>query len=319
LSPLSSRRAVVAFGGNAISPPEKVSSVAREFEYTYRSLGGIVELLKRGYNLAITHGNGPQVGVALSRTELASSELPTVPLELLVAETQGAIGYMIEQSLQNRILWEGLNRRVVTLISQVLVDEHDPAFEDPTKYIGRIYSREDAERFMKEEGWIMKPFDPKKKKWRRVVGSPKPLGIVNRTAMRELVQAGVIVIAGGGGGIPVYRDPEKGLKGVDAVIDKDHVAAILAHEIEAEELIILTNIDGVRINFGKPDEKILRKIRIHEAREYISQGQFPPGSMGPKVEAAVRFVEQGGERSIICAVEQVDAAIRGDAGTEFVP
>jgi len=315
---LSARRAVVAFGGNAISPPNQVADYSTQFEYTHRSLGGIVELLKRGYNLAITHGNGPQVGIALRRVELAEAELPQVPLELLVADTQGSIGYMIEQSLQNRIAREGLNQRVVTLVSQVLVNENDPALSEPTKFIGRIYSRDDADKLMREEGWIMKSFNSENE-WRRVVGSPKPLGIVNRKAMRELVQAGVVVIAGGGGGIPVYRDPDHGLKGIDAVIDKDLVAAILAHEIEADELIILTNIDSVRINFGKPDEKVISRMRIGEAREYISQGHFPPGSMGPKVEAAVRFVEQGGERSIICAVEQVDAAIRGDAGTAIVP
>jgi len=318
MSSLSARRAVVAFGGNAISPPNLVADYTTQFEYTYRSLGGIVELLKRGYNLAITHGNGPQVGTALRRVELASSELPQVPLELLVADTQGSIGYMIEQSLQNRLLKEGMNRRVVTFISQVLVDENDPALSEPTKFVGRIYSKEEADQFIEKEGWIMKPFN-NKDQWRRVVGSPKPLGIVNRTAMRELVQSGVIVIAGGGGGIPVYRYPEMGLRGLDAVIDKDLVAAILAHEIEADELIILTNIDAVKINFGKPAEKTINSMRIHEAREYISQGHFPPGSMGPKVEAGVKFVEQGGERAIICAMEQVDAAIRGDAGTAIIP
>ncbi|NQT35765.1 carbamate kinase [bacterium] len=318
MSSLSARRAVVAFGGNAISPPDQQADFATQFEYTYRSLGGIVELLKRGYNLAITHGNGPQVGIALRRVELAGKDLPNVPLELLVAETQGSIGYMIEQSLQNRLIREGLIRRVVTLVSQVLVDETDPALSEPTKYIGRIYSHEDAKRYMQEEGWIMKPFNDKDQ-WRRVVGSPKPLGIVNRTAMRELVQSGVVVIAGGGGGIPVYRDPDIGLKGIDAFVDKDLVAAILAHEIEADELIILTNIDSVRINFGKRSEKVISRMRLNEARKYLDQGHFPPGSMGPKVEAAVKFVEQGGERSIICAVEQVDAAIRGDAGTVILP
>ena len=164
----------------------------------------------------------------------------------------------------------------------------------------------------------MKPFN-RDDTWRRVVGSPKPLGIVNRKAMRELVQAGVVIIAGGGGGIPVYRDPEKGLKGIDAVIDKDLVAAILAHEIEADELIILTNVDSVKLNFGEPDEKLLRQVRIRQAREYLKEGHFPPGSMGPKVEAGIKFVEQGGERAIICAVEQVEAAIRGDAGTAILP
>ncbi len=313
-----SRSAVIAFGGNAISPPDELDTIPNQFRHARHSLGGIVELLKRGYNLAITHGNGPQVGTALRRVELAGSELPVVPLGVLVADTQGSIGYVIEQSLQNRMVSEDVHRRVVTIITQVLVDENDPALSNPTKYIGQIYTRQEAERYIREEGWVMKPFDGEEQ-WRRVVGSPRPLGIVNRKAVRQLVQEGVIIIAGGGGGIPVYRNTESGLAGIDAVIDKDLVAAILAHDIEAEELIILTNIDTVRLDYRKPTEKVIRRMRVREAREHLAQGQFPAGSMGPKVEAAAEFVERGGERAIICALDQLETAINTQAGTEIIP
>jgi len=312
------RCAVIAFGGNAISHPDRFETIHDQFRNTRTSLSGIVALLRAGYNIAITHGNAPQVGAALRRVEMAAGEMPTVPLGVLVADTQGSMGYMIEQSLQNRLVKEGIHRNVVTIVTQVLVDEHDPALSNPTKFIGQIYTREEAGRLMKDEGWAMKPFGDENK-WRRVVGSPNPLGIVNRMAIRELIQEGVIIIAGGGGGIPVYRDPELGLEGVDAVVDKDRVAAILAHDIEAHELIILTNVDAVKLDFGKPTERTIPKMRIREAKTYHDAGQFPPGSMGPKVEAAIQFVERGGERAIICGLEQVEAAIRGESGTIIAP
>ncbi|MBM3327219.1 MAG: carbamate kinase [Calditrichaeota bacterium] len=312
------RCAVVALGGNAISPPGEVDSIASQFRHTRQSLGGIVELLRQGYNIAITHGNGPQVGAALHRVELARDVLPLMPLGVLVADTQGSMGYMIEQSLLNRLAKEKINRPVVTIITQVLVDFNDPALTEPTKFIGQIYSTEEAQRYITEESWVMKPFNGDNQ-WRRVVGSPKPLGIVNRAAIRELVQSGVVIIAAGGGGIPVYRDPELGYEGVDAVIDKDRAGAILAHDIEADELIIVTNIDRVKLNFGAPNETPLSKLRVHEAKRYLSMGQFPPGSMGPKVEAAMNFVERGGERAIICALEDMQPALAGKAGTEILP
>jgi carbamate kinase len=318
MSHFTTRCAVIAFGGNAISRPDRPETIFDQFRNTRESLGGIVELLRLGYHLAITHGNAPQVGAALRRVELAAGETPPLPLGVLVADTQGSMGYMIEQSLQNRLAKEGINRHVVSIITQVLVDEHDPALSNPTKYIGRIYTHEEALRHMEDEGWAMKPFDSPDQ-WRRVVGSPQPLGIVNRKAIRELLQEGVVIIAGGGGGIPVYRDPALGLEGVDAVIDKDRVAAMLAHDIEANELIILTNIDAVRLDFGKPTEQAISQMRVREAKQYLIEGQFAPGSMGPKVESAISFVESGGERAIICALEQVESAIHGESGTLILP
>lgn len=318
-SPLSRHPcAVVALGGNAISPPGEKTTIYDQFRYTRESLSGVVELLRKGYHLAITHGNGPQVGAALRRVELSRHELPPLPLGVLVADTQGSMGYMIEQSLINRLAREGIYRQVVTIITQVLVDPDDLELQKPTKFIGQTYNREEAERFIQNEGWVMKPYNGPDT-WRRVVGSPKPLGIVNRKAIRELVQKGVVVIAAGGGGIPVYRDPELGLEGIDAVIDKDRAAAILAHDIEAEELFILTNIDRIRLNYGTPQETPISRMRMSEAKKWLALGHFPPGSMGPKVEAAIQFIEQGGERAIICHLHDVTQAIEGKAGTIILP
>ncbi|MBM3328489.1 MAG: carbamate kinase [Calditrichaeota bacterium] len=312
------RCAVVALGGNALSPPGEAGTIAAQFRHTRESLGGIVDLLQRGFNLAITHGNGPQVGAALRRVELAGSELPPVPLGVLVADTEGSMGYMIEQSLQNRLAREGINRQVMTVITQVIVSRDDPALAEPTKFIGQIYDETAAGSFIREEGWTMKPYG-NGGKWRRVVGSPLPLAIVNRRALRELVQSGVVVIAAGGGGIPVYRDPELGLEGIDAVVDKDRAAAVLATDIEADELIIVTNVKCVSLNYGTDRSEPLAIMRIGEARRHMASGQFPPGSMGPKVEAAIQFVERGGERAIICALGEIQKALAGRCGTEIVP
>ncbi len=312
------RCAVVALGGNAISPTNEPGSISNQFRHTRESLGAVIALVKRNYNLAITHGNGPQVGIALRRVELSRGLLPNVPLGVLVADTQGSMGYMIEQSLMNRLNKEQIFRPVVTIITQVLVDEHDPALKKPSKFVGPVYSQKEAAQFMLQEKWTMKPYnDPDK--WRRVVGSPIPLGIVNRRTIREQVQSGVIVIAAGGGGIPVYRDPESGFEGVDAVIDKDRAAAILAHDIEADELIILTEADAVFLDFGKPTQRRIPKMRIREAAKYRESGEFPEGSMGPKVEAAIAFVQGGGIRAVICGLHSIESALMGQAGTEIVP
>lgn len=311
------RCAVVALGGNAISPPDEEESVANQFRHTRSSLRGIVELLHKDYLLAITHGNGPQVGDELRRVELASDELPYIPLGLLVANTEGSMGYMIEQSLKNLLEDEGIDREVVSLVTQVLVDENDPALSNPTKFIGQVFSRGEAEQFIKVDGWSMKPIN-NGEKWRRVVGSPEPINIVNRKTVRNLVYSGVIVITAGGGGIPVYNHPQFGLEGIDAVIDKDLAAAVLARDIDADELIVLTNIDTVKIDYKKPTQQDIHRMTVKDARDFLEAGQFPPGSMGPKIRAAVQFLEHGGERTIICDLNQVSDAIHGNAGTEII-
>ena len=315
--PKRARCAVIALGGNAISPPNQTDSITSQFRHTRESLSGIIKFVRRGYNLAITHGNGPQVGAAMRRVELSRGVEPYVPLGVLVADTQGSMGYMIEQSLINRLNRERLPRQVVTIITQVLVDQNDPALANPSKFIGQIYTKETAEAFIRDEGWTMKPYNGDDK-WRRVVGSPKPLHIVNCEAIRELVQSGVVIIAAGGGGIPVYDDPVLGLEGVDAVIDKDRAAAVLANDIIAEELIILTNTDAVYTDYGKPTRKRLASLSIDRAKELLEAGEFPEGSMGPKIEAAVQFIERGGERAIICALDQAEEALAGRAGTEII-
>ncbi|MFH0765213.1 MAG: carbamate kinase [Calditrichota bacterium] len=311
------RCAVVALGGNAISNPDARETVADQFRHTRESLRGIIDLLKSDYLLALTHGNGPQVGAALRRVELTRDKLPDVPLGLLVADTEGSMGYMIEQSLQNLLAKEGLERDVVTVVTQVLVDENDPALSHPTKFVGDIYTHVEAQRLSQTEGWILKPYRGINK-WRRVVGSPAPLQIINHRHISELVRSGAIVIAAGGGGIPVYRHPDLGLEGVDAVIDKDLASAILARDIGAQELVIVTNIDCVRIDYGQPSERPVKRLTIQEAKILQAEGQFPAGNMGPKILAAIQFVESGGEKSIICSLEGVSDALKGKSGTTII-
>lgn len=311
------RIAVVALGGNALSTPDERDSIANRFARTRRSLTGIIELVKKGYRIAITHGNGPQVGNALLRMEMAYPKAPRVPLGVLVADTEGSIGYMIEQSLQNALKLAGIKRDVVTIITQVLVDKDDPSLANPSKYIGQFYSKEEAKELAREYGWIIK--DAGEYGWRRVVGSPFPKSIINGHIIKNLVDSGEIVITSGGGGIPVYRKDDGRYEGIDAVIDKDRSAAILGRDISAQELIILTNIDKVYINYGKPEQRPLDKMTVSEAKDYHTQGHFPPGTMGPKIEAAVTFLEQGGEKVIIAHLEQVLDALRGEAGTWVVP
>ncbi|MBL7190535.1 carbamate kinase [bacterium] len=311
------RTAVVALGGNAISDPDKEDTITNQFAHTRKSLIAVLELIKAGYRLVITHGNGPQVGNALRRVELAYPQVPMVPLGVLVADTEGSMGYMIEQSLQNALHLAGIKREVLTIISQVLVDKNDPSLLNPTKYVGPFFPEGKARELADMYNWIVK--DAGKKGWRRVVGSPIPLRIINSSAIRNLVEAGFIVIAAGGGGIPVYLEPDGKLEGVDAVIDKDRASAILGLNIGAEELIILTNVDRVALNYGKPDQLEIDRMTAAEAKRYFAEGHFPPGSMGPKIEAAVKFIEGGGEKVIITHLNNVLEALKGKAGTWIVP
>jgi carbamate kinase len=311
------KKAVVALGGNAISNRDQEDTIPHQFENTYASLGSIVELIKGGYQLAVTHGNGPQVGNALLRVELAKGKAPILPLYICVADLQGGMGYMIAQCLQNRLQTEGINRRVVTMISQVLVDDDDPAFENPTKFIGQFYDRKSAETLHEEMGWNMAPF-PGDKRWRRVVPSPKPLRLIERETVRRLLENDSIVVAAGGGGIPVISKDGR-LVGVDAVIDKDLAAAVMARDIGAQLLIIFTDIEKVAVNFGKPDQKDLDEVALAEIKAYRDDGHFPPGSMGPKIDAAISFLENGGGKVIISSIAKGYEAVVGKAGTRITP
>jgi len=313
------KKAVVALGGNAISMRDRPDTIPNQFDNTYESLGSIIELIRHGYKLAITHGNGPQVGNALLRVELSKGKAPILPLYICVADLQGGMGYMIGQCLQNSLKKRKIKRDVATLVTQVVVDDSDPDFENPTKFVGQFYRRDIAHKMAGEMGWqSIKPFpgDPKRR-WRRVVASPMPREIVESENIRRLVEKGVIVIAAGGGGIPVIRK-EGELRGVDAVIDKDRAAAVLAREIGAELLIILTDIDRVAINYGQPNQKWLRRVTLNEIAGYYAEGQFPAGSMGPKIEAAINFLKSGGRKVIITSIEKAYEAVRGRAGTTVI-
>jgi len=304
-------------GGNAITRKEEEDTVARQFANTRESLRGIVELIRDGYNLAITHGNGPQVGNAILRVELARGKAPILPLGICVADTEGGMGYMIEQSLQNRLKKERIRRDVLTIVTQVIVDKDDPSIKEPTKFIGQYYTRQEAKRLAKEREWVMK--EDRAKMWRRVVPSPIPLEIVGKKTIKTLVGNGVIVLAAGGGGIPVYVEKNGALEGMDAVIDKDRASAILARDIGAELLLILTEVEKVALHFGTLLQIDLDKLTIAEAKKYLKEGHFPPGSMGPKIEAAIQFLESGGKEVIITSIPKAYEAVKKKtAGTRIV-
>ena len=280
-----------------------------------KSLDGIVYCLKQGYGVVITHGNGPQVGNLLLMVEASRNQVPELPLGVCVADTEGAIGYMIQQSLTNRLRKEGLDRCVVTVLTQVIVDKHDTAFSNPTKPIGPFFAREDAERFRKEKGWQIK--EDSHRGYRRVVASPNPLKIVEERAVKSLLEAGDIVIAAGGGGIPVITKEDGDLAGVDVVIDKDLASSVLARDIKAECLMMLTGVEHVFLNFKQPNERALKALTVKEAQKYLKEGHFPPGSMGPKIQAAINFLNWGGEVAIIAAIDKVKEALEGITGTKI--
>lgn len=311
------KTAVVALGGNAISRKDMPDTIANQFRLTRESLSAILPLVQAGYNIAITHGNGPQVGNAILRVELARDRTPVLPIGICVADTEGGIGYMIAQSLQNRLLHEKIERAVATIVTQVVVDRNDPAMANPTKFIGQFYTEEDARRFAAERGWTVKQDGDRG--WRRVVGSPQPQRIVEGEVIRAMVEDGVIAIAAGGGGIPVYIQEDGTYEGVDVVIDKDRASAVLGHAIGAEMLLILTAVDRVAINFGKPNQQFLSSISVSEARRLFAEGHFPDGSMGPKIDAAIQFIDGGGRKVLITSIDTAEAALRQQGGTWILP
>lgn len=313
--PQSQRTIVIALGGNALAPAGEEGTVAEQFRHTRESLGAVVELAREGWRIALVHGNGPQVGNALVRQERARDAVPPLPLGVLVAATEGWIGYMIQQSLLNALARAGVDRQVVTMVTQVLVDPDDPELRTPSKPIGRTMDEAAAKALAEELGWDVAPA---KDGWRRVVPSPRPVGIVERPMIRSLVAEGHLVIAAGGGGTPVYRHPRLGLEGVDAVIDKDRAAAILARDIEAELLVILTDVDAVYRGYGTAAEEALRRLTVSEAEALLAAGELGGGSMAPKVEAAAAFVRGGGQRAVIARLDQGREAVAGQAGTEIV-
>lgn len=299
---------LVALGGNALIRPGERGTCAEQFANPRRPMGQIARLTDR-YRLIITHGNGPQVGNLLMQQE-SCAEVPAMPLEILVAQTQGQIGYMIESTLESELLaLGGAKRCLVSLISYVQVAEDDPAFRTPTKPIGPHYTAEEAARFT----W---PMVSTPRGFRRVVASPEPLTVVEKDEIQRLVEMDFIVVCCGGGGIPVTREG-RAFHGVDAVIDKDLASACLGREVGVDTLVIATDVAGVATGFGTAGETFLRRLDAARAEQLLAAGEFPPGSMGPKVEAAVRFVRGGGTRAVICHLDEIEAAVAGTAGTEI--
>lgn len=307
---------VIALGGNAIIRQNEDGNIHGQFANTRRSLLGVLELLNLGHRVIIIHGNGPQVGNELVRVEEAVGLVPTLPLGVLVADTEGGMGYMIEQCLQNVMHDRGLSKKVVCVVTQVLIDKHDPSFKNPTKFVGPFYDEQKARELSQERGWVVKE-DPGRG-WRRVVPSPKPLEVVEKEIIKMLIDQDVVVIAAGGGGIPVYIEDNGWLEGADGVIDKDLAAAVLGNDVGADELMILTAVDKVAINFGKPNQHFLDTMTVAEARRYMEEGQFPAGSMGPKMQAAINFLEGGGRRVVITSIEKSVEAVNGRAGTVMI-
>jgi carbamate kinase len=308
------RTVVVALGGNALQPQDGSGEIHEQFAHTRESLAAVVQLAAQGWHIAIVHGNGPQIGDELLRNECSREQLPPLPLGVLVAGTAGWIGYMIQQSLQNALERADVARSVVSVITQVIVDPEE-ARAEPVKPIGRVLHEAQARTLEHELGWTVGP--DAGGGWRRRVPSPRPLAIVEAAEIRHLVERGVIVVAAGGGGTPVYRDPVLRLEGVDAVIDKDRAAEVLATQLDAAVLLILTNVEGAYRGFGTPEQELLREIGLQQAEAMLAAGEFGPGSMGPKVEAAVAFLHNGGRRAIIARLDQGLGAVQGESGTQL--
>lgn len=309
------RTAVVAIGGNSLVKDKHHQTVPDQFAATQETSVHIADMVQQGWNVVITHGNGPQVGFILLRSELASDVLHTVPLDSCGADTQGALGYMIQQLLDNELLKRGVEIPVATVVTQVVVDANDPAFDNPTKPIGPFYDEERARLYEREQGWVV--VEDAGRGWRRVVPSPAPREIVELDAIRTLLRSGFVVIGVGGGGIPVVRDAAGNLRGVEAVIDKDYASSLLASGIDADLLLISTAVEKVYLNYGQANQRPLDHLTVAEAKEYLREGHFPPGSMGPKIEAAIQFLEGGGQEALITSPENLLRAMKGETGTRI--
>jgi carbamate kinase len=310
---MDSRLAVLAIGGNSLIKDKNSISLAHQYEAVQETCKYIADLIAEGLSVVITHGNGPQVGFIYRRGELARHELPLIPLDICGADTQGAIGYMIQKALLNDFRKRGMSKKVTTVVTQTLVDRDDPSFQNPTKPIGSFMSEEEALTQKKEFGWQV--LEDAGRGFRRVVPSPIPKEIIELDAIRLVVEHGYITIAAGGGGIPVIRNVRGDLEGVEAVIDKDFASSLLARNLGADTFIISTAVDSVYLNFGEKDQKRLACATLAEIKKYLGEGHFKPGSMKPKIEATIQFLEGGGKKAMISSPENLLRAVRGEAGT----
>ncbi len=309
--------AVVAVGGNALIKDKAHQTVQDQFNCARDTMTHIVDMIEKGWDVVVTHGNGPQVGFILRRSELARHELHEIPLDYCGADTQGAIGYMFQNSLQNEFKRRGIVKDAATVVTQTVVDKDDPAFQNPTKPIGSFMNEDEATRRAQNEGWAV--VEDAGRGWRRVVPSPIPTRIVEANVIDTLVRAGVTVVAVGGGGIPVVEDEQGHVKGVEAVIDKDFSSALMAANIKADLFIISTAVEKVALNFNTPDEVFLDEMTVAEAKQYIKEGHFAPGSMLPKIQAIIKFFEEGGKKALITDPEHISAALEGKTGTWITP
>jgi len=315
-----SKLIVVALGGNAILKAHQIGIVEEQLENIRITWEQLLKMIMKGHKIIIAHGNGPQIGNLLIQQEEAHSTVPAMPMDVCGAMSQGQIGYMLEQVLHNLLLANGIHRDILTVITQVMVNSEDPAFKNPTKPVGPFYDAETKERYEREKNYIIKEVKPgNSHPYRRVVPSPNPLRILEAKALKRLVDAGIIIIAAGGGGIPVTMDSKGNYHGVNAVVDKDLAGEKLAEAVIADLLLVLTDVEKVFLNFGKPTQIALDLVQLEKAKVYQKEGHFSPGSMGPKVEACVRFLEFGGKEAIITSLDKASSALEGTTGTHFIP
>jgi len=310
------RIALIAFGGNAILPENQKGLQEEQMRNAQKAAEMMVQIIKKGYELIVVHGNGPQVGNILIQMEEASNKIPPFSLDVCDAMTEGSMGYMLEKALSNELRRQSIDKDVATVITQVVVDKEDPAFHKPTKPVGPFYPKFRAQQLMRQKRWNM--VEDAGRGYRKVVPSPKPIDIVPKLIIRDLVYSGRVVIAAGGGGIPVVLNGRGLYEGVEAVIDKDYAASLLAREVGVELFIILTGIPRVYYNFGKADQKPLPVITVEEAKKYLAEGQFPAGSMGPKIKAAIEYIEAGGKEVLITSANHLKAALINRSGTRIV-
>lgn len=314
---MAQKIALIAFGGNALLPENERGLQHEQMRNAQKAAKLMVHIVKKGYELIIVHGNGPQVGNILIQMEEAITKVPPFTLEICDAMTEGSMGYMLEKAIINELRRNSIDKEVATVLTQVVVDRDDPAFENPTKPIGPFYSKYRAEILMREKKWKM--IEDAGRGYRKVVPSPKPIDVVPKRIINDLVRGGRIVIAAGGGGIPVLINGRGFFQGVEAVIDKDFASSLLAKEVKVDLFIILTAVDRVYLNYGKPNQREIKVMTVAQAKKYLAQGQFPPGSMGPKIKAAIEFIEGGGKEVLITSANKLKASLINRAGTKIIP
>ncbi|GAF72015.1 unnamed protein product [marine sediment metagenome] len=307
--------ALIAFGGNAILPGNQRGLQSEQIKNSKKAAQLMIYIVKRGYDLIVVHGNGPQVGNLLIQMEEAITKVPPFSLEICDAMTEGSMGFMLEKALVNELRKNSVDKDVATLITQVVVDREDPAFKNPTKPVGPFYTKYRAQMLRREKKWAM--IEDSGRGYRKVVPSPKPIDVIPKRIIQDLVHSGKIVIALGGGGIPVIINGRGLFEGVEAVIDKDYAASLVAREVKADLFIILTNVERVCLNYGTPDEEPIGVMTVKQAEEHISQGQFPPGSMGPKIKAAIEYIQGGGKEVLITSANHLKASLINRSGTKI--